>query len=102
MRGLLLISFTAATAFATATIFAPQPAQAIITPTGLSAAIQHSDVRQNVYWRRRAYRPYVYWPYAYSYAYRPYAYSYAYRPYHYYRPAWRLRGRALRPRWWLL
>jgi hypothetical protein len=35
MRGLLLISFTAATAFATATVFAPHPAQAIITPTGL-------------------------------------------------------------------
>jgi hypothetical protein len=97
MRGLLLISFTAATAFGTATIFVPHPAQAIITPTGLSAAIQQSDVKQTIYWRRRAYRPYVYWPYAY----RPYPYSYAYRPYRYYRRAWGLRGHALRPRWWL-
>src|SRR6516165_1830316 len=101
MRGLLLVSFTAAIAFAAATVFTPHPAQAIITSIGLSAAIQQSDVKQTIYWRRRAYRPYVYRPYAYSYAYRPYAYSYAYRPYRYYRPAWGLRGRALRPRWWL-
>ena len=74
----------------------------IATPAGLSAAIQQSDVKQNVYWRRGywgfsyyrpyafAYRPYAYayrpyYAYAYSpyYAYRPYAYSYAYRPYAY-------------------
>ena len=82
MRGLLLVSFTAAIAFAAATVFTPHPAQAIITPTGLSAAIQQSDLKQTIYWRRRAYRPYVYRPYAYSYAYRPYAYgAYAYGGY---------------------
>jgi hypothetical protein len=53
MRGLLLISITVATAFATAILFAPHPAQAVITPTGFSAAIQQSDVKQTIYWRRR-------------------------------------------------
>jgi len=102
MRRLLLTS--CAVAFATAASFTPHSAQAmtIATPAGLSAAIQQSDVKQNVYWRRGywgfsyyrpyafAYRPYAYayrpyYAYAYSpyYAYRPYAYSYAYRPYAY-------------------
>ena len=95
MRGLLFISCAVAAAFATAAFSTSRPAQAITlaTPTGLSAVIQQSDVKQNVYWRRRAYwgysyyRPYAYRPYAYSYAYRPYAYgAYAYRPY--YRRGW--------------
>src|SRR5271166_4185017 len=89
MRSLLLTSCTAA--FVTATFFAPHVAHAmtIATPIGLSAAIQQSDVKQNVYWRRAYwgysyYRPYAYAyrPY-YAYAYRPYAHSYAYRPYAY-------------------
>jgi hypothetical protein len=72
----------------------------IATPTGLSAAIQQSDVKQNVYWRRgywsySYYRPY-YRPY-YAYAYRPYAYSYAYRPYAYGAYAYRGYG----PRIWV-
>jgi hypothetical protein len=67
----------------------------ITTPMGLNAAIQQSDLKQDVWWRGRyrgwgwpyafAYRPYyayAYRPY-YAYAYRPYAYSYAYRPYAY-------------------
>jgi|SRR5208337_3832310 len=105
MRSLLLTSCTAA--FVTATFFAPHVAHAmtIATPIGLSAAIQQSDVKQNVYWRRAywgysyyrpyayayrpyyayAYRPYYAYPYRpyYAYAYRPYAHSYAYRPYAY-------------------
>ena len=105
MRSLLATYCTAAIAVATAGLFAPPPAQAmtIAIPTGLSAAIQQSDVKQNVHWRRAYrgysyYRPYAYWPYYayayrpyyayayrpyYAYAYRPYAYSYAYRPYAY-------------------
>src|SRR6476660_857559 len=86
MRSLLATYCTAAIAVATAGLFAPPPAQAmtIAIPTGLSAAIQQSDVKQNVHWRRAYrgysyYRPYAYWPY-YAYAYRPY-YAYAYRPY---------------------
>jgi hypothetical protein len=81
MRSLLLTSCTAATAFATVALFAPHPAHAltIATPIGLGAAIQQSDVKQNVHWRRWGYS--YYRPYAY--AYRPYAYSYGYRPYAY-------------------
>ena len=121
----LLTSGAAATALATAALFFPHPAQAmtITTPIGLSAAIQQSEVKQNVYWRRYwgyrpyayayAYRPYyayAYRPY-YTYAYRPY-YAYAYRPYaySYYRPyaygAYAHRGYGpriwvgWRPRWW--
>ena len=118
MRNLSTACCTTVITFATAIVFTPHPAQAmnITTPMGLNAAIQQSDLKQDVWWRRGywgysyyrpyvfAYRPYyayAYRPYAYSYAYRPYAYSYAYRPYRYYRPAWGLRGRALRPRWWL-
>jgi hypothetical protein len=85
MRSLLLTSCTAAIAFATATVFAPHPAQAmtIAAPTGLSAAIQQSDVKQNVYWRRGYWGYSYYRPYAYTFAYRPY-YAYAYRPYYAY------------------
>ena len=92
MRRLLLASCTAA--FATAASFAPHSAQAmtIATPAGLSAAIQQSDVKQNVYWRRGYWGYSYYRPYAYTYAYRPYAYSYAYRPYAY--------GRYTYRRWW--
>jgi hypothetical protein len=99
MRRLLITSCTVV--FATAASFAPHPAQAmtIATPAELSTAIQQSDVKQNVYWRRgywgySYYRPYAYtYPYRpYAYAYRPYAYSYAYRPYAYGRYAYR--------RWW--
>ena len=87
-----LTSSTAVIAFATATFFAhPVQAMTIAIPTGLSAAIQQSDVKQNVHWRRgywgySYYRPYayVYRPY-YAYAYRPY-YAYTYRPYYAYRP----------------
>jgi hypothetical protein len=97
MRRLLLTSCTAATAFAAAVLFAPHPAQAttIAAPIGLRAAIQQSDVKQDVRWRRGywGYRPYTYYAYRpyyayayrpyYAYAYRPYAYSYVYRPYAY-------------------
>jgi len=96
MRSLLLTSSTVAAAFATATFFAPHPAQAmtIATPTGLNAAIQQSDLKQSVYWRRgywgySYYRPsYAYPSYSYGYGYRPYAYpaysyGYSYRPYAY-------------------
>jgi hypothetical protein len=97
MRSLLLISCTAATAFATAIVFAPHRAQAmtIATPAGLSAAIQQSDVKENVYWRRRAYWGYSYYR---PYAYRPYAYPY----YSYYRPyrPWLGRGYYRRGWWW--
>ena len=87
--GRLLLTFCTVV-FAAAASFASHPAQAmtISTPAGLSAAIEQSDVKQNVYWRRgywgySYYRPYAY-TYAYRpYAYRPYAYSYAYRPYVY-------------------
>ena len=67
-----LLLTSCAVAFATAASFAPHSAQAmtIATPAGLSAAIQQSDVKQNVYWRRG------YWGFSY---YRPYAF--AYRPY---------------------
>ena len=106
MRSLLLTPCSAATAFATAVLFASHPAQdtTIATPIGLRTAIQQSDVKQEVRWRRgyRGYRPYAYafayrpyyayayrpyYAYAYrsyyAYAYRPYAYSYVYRPYAY-------------------
>jgi hypothetical protein len=79
-----LLSFCTV-AFVNAASFVPHPVQAmtIATPAELSAAIQQSNVKQNVYWRR-GYRGYSYYrPYAYTYAYRPYAYSYAYRPYAY-------------------
>jgi hypothetical protein len=86
---LLLISFTAAFAFATAISFVPSAkAMTIATPAGLSAAIQQSDVKENVhYWRRHAYwgyRPYIYRPYVY----RPYYRAYAYYPIRPYRPWW--------------
>ena len=104
MRNLLSACCTTVITFATAIVFTPHPAQAmnITTPMGLNAAIQQSDLKQDVWWRRGywgysyyrpyvfAYRPYyayAYRPYAYAYApyyaYRPYAYSYAYRPYAY-------------------
>jgi len=83
----LLTSGAAATALATAALFFPHPAQAmtITTPIGLSAAIQQSEVKQNVYWRRGYWGYSYYRPYAYTYAYRPY-YAYGYRPYYAYRP----------------
>jgi hypothetical protein len=79
MRSPLLASCTAATAFA-AIFFGSLPSQAmtLATPAGLRAAIQQTDVKQNVHWRRG------YWGYSY---YRPYRYAFAYRPYYYaYRP----------------
>jgi len=92
MRRLLLTSCTVV--FATAASSSSHPAQAMTigTPAGLSTAIQQSDVKQNVYWRRGYWGYSYYRPYAYSYAYRPYAYTYAYRPYAYGGYAYR--------RWW--
>ena len=99
MRRLLLTFCTVV--FVTAASSSSHPAQAMTigTPAGLSTAIQQSDVKQNVYWRRGYWGYSYYRPYAYSYAYRPYAYtyrpyaySYAYRPYAYGGYAYR--------RWW--
>jgi hypothetical protein len=86
MRSLSLTCCTTVAALAAAIFSAPHPAQAIniTTPMGLSAAIQQSDLKQDVWWRRGywGYRPYAFYrPYAY--AYRPY-YAYAYRPYYAY------------------
>jgi hypothetical protein len=86
MRSLLLTSCIATAALVTATFFAPCPAQAltVAAPTALSAAIQQTDVKENVYWRRAYWRRHAYYaPYRYAYAYRPY-YAYAYRPYYSY------------------
>jgi hypothetical protein len=86
MRSMLVTYCTAATTLAAVTFLALPPAKAmtIATPTGLSAAIQQADVKQDVRCvcgRRAYYRPY----YSYAYAYRPYyAYAYTYRPYYAY------------------
>jgi hypothetical protein len=86
----LLISFTAAIVFVAAVAFAPAAqAMTIATPAGLNAAIQQTDVKQNVhYWRRRAYWGVPYRPLYRPYVYRPYYRAYGYYPIRPYRPWW--------------